>query len=160
MQAFEVGEVVGDDVDEIVARSRHEMARENVWAAGEPRFEGAERIVVLPLERDLDENVDAKPDCLGIDHGTIAADHARRFEALDPTRAGGRRQADTHGEIDGCEPPILRQDPDDLAIEAIQLHEITAKELFRARIMRERRVVQSRNHGNTMKFDYIMRQSS
>jgi hypothetical protein len=39
------------------------------------------------------------------------------------------------------------------------LHEITAKELFRARIMRERRVVQSRNHGNTMKFDYIMRQS-
>jgi len=159
MQAFEVGEVVGDDMDEIVARSRHEMARENVRAGGERCFEGAERIVVLPLKRDLDEDVDAQPDRFGIDHGTIAADHAGRFEALDPTRAGGRRQADARGKIDGREPPILRQDTDDLAVEGIQLHEITVKKLFHAIIMRQSSVVQPRNHGNTMKSDYIMRQS-
>src|SRR5580704_1644055 len=65
VQALEVGQVARDDVDEIVARAGHEMTGEHVRACRKRRLEGAERVVVLPLERDLDKDVDAEPDRLG-----------------------------------------------------------------------------------------------
>ena len=62
MQPLEIGQVAGRHVDEIVAGARHQVAGEHVRTGGEPGLEGAERIVVLPLQGDLDEDVDPEPD--------------------------------------------------------------------------------------------------
>ena len=125
MQPLEVGEIAGDDMDEIVARPRHEMAGEDIAAGGKGRLEGAQRIVVLPLERNLDKDVDAEPHRLGIDPRAIAPDHAGRLQPLDAAGAGRGRQADAVGELDRGQPPVLRQHAVDPEIEPIKLHEIT-----------------------------------
>ena len=88
MQPLEIGQVARDDVDEIVARPRHEVAGEHVRASREPCLEGAQGVVVLTLQRDLDEDVDAEPDGARIDHRAIAADDARGLQRLDAPRAG------------------------------------------------------------------------
>ena len=48
VEALEVGQVAGDDLDEVVARSRHQVAGEDVRAGGEAVLEGAERIGAIP----------------------------------------------------------------------------------------------------------------
>jgi hypothetical protein len=93
------------------------VAREHVRAGGERRLEGAERLVVLPLQCDLDEDIDAEADRRRIDDRPVAEDHAGAFQVLQPPRHRRGRQAHRRAEIDGRQPPRFRQGGDDLAVE-------------------------------------------
>ena len=97
VEPLEVGQVAGDDLDEVVARSRHQVAGEHVGAVGEPALEGAERVVVLAFERDLDEGGDAEADGVRVYQRPVAGDDpaasrfwTRRVQAEATGRRGRR----------------------------------------------------------------------
>ncbi len=88
-------------------------------------LEGAERVVVLPLQRNLDEDIDAEADRTRIDDGAVAANDATCLQRLQAAGAGRWRKADASGKFDRRQAAVACKGCDDFPVEVIQMHEIT-----------------------------------
>ena len=125
VEPLEIGQVAGDDLHQVVARPRHQVATEHVGAGGKAALERAERVVVLALERDLDEGGDAEADGVRVDERPVAGNDAGRLEVLDAPRAGRGREANADGKLDRRQPAVLGERRNDLPVELIHLHGFT-----------------------------------
>ncbi len=126
MQLLEIVQVARRHANEVVAGARHQVAGEHVGTVRQRPLEGAQRLVVLAVEGDLDKGGDAEPDRFRIDHGAIAGDHAVGFQRLQAARAGRWRQAHPRGQLHRRHAAVTGERRDDLAVETVDLHEFTS----------------------------------
>lgn len=106
VQTGEIIGVTGDDLQEVVGCSRHEMAFEHFRNPGDGLFEGVENLVGLTAERDLDKHGCGPGDLARIDKGDIAANPALLLKSLHAPVAGGRGEVDLFGKLRIRQPAI------------------------------------------------------
>ena len=74
------GQVRHHDAQPIIARPGHQVAFEHFGPTRDCFGEAVERLLLLPLQLDRDENADGEADRLLIQHGDVARDDPVAFQ--------------------------------------------------------------------------------
>src|SRR6266404_6321009 len=80
-------QVGGDDTQQVIAVSRHQIALQNLVPFRNRLGEPVEVFLLLPRQLDRNEHADMQAERLLVDGGDIARDHAAFFEELYPAMA-------------------------------------------------------------------------
>lgn len=94
VNAREILRILGDDLEQVIRRPRHEMTFQHIGDARDRLLERLQDFVRLPLQCDLNEYGRRDAQFAGVQKGDVIADDALFFQPLDPPVAGGRRQID------------------------------------------------------------------
>ncbi|MNL36779.1 hypothetical protein D3C87_1588860 [compost metagenome] len=84
-------------------------------------FEGVAGFLGVVVQRDADERHDSHPQRAAVQDGLVAADHARRLQALQPFPAGRGRQRDAFGQFGVAQAAIFLKDFHDFPIDRVKL---------------------------------------
>ncbi len=113
-------QVAGEDMQEIIHLAGHDIAADDLGMAQHRLAERLVEAVLVALQADLDEGLDAEAQMLAVEPGDIAADGAAGFELLGAAEARRGGEADALGEIDIGDPAFFleyAQDPEIRRIE-------------------------------------------
>ncbi len=88
VDASEVFGPFGDDLEDVIRRSRHQVAFEHVGDARDRLFKGLQHFVGLALQRDLNEYGGGHAHLARIQQRHVVSDISRLFQALHPPVTG------------------------------------------------------------------------
>ena len=113
-------EIAGEDVEQVIHLAGHNIAADNLGMAQHRLAESLVVAVLMPLQADLDEGLDAEAEALAVEPGDIAADGAAGLELLGAAQARGGGEADPRGEIDIGDPAVALEYAEDPEIGRIE----------------------------------------
>jgi len=119
-EALVIGEVAGDDAQQIVARARHQVAFEHFRAATDRGLEALHGVLVLALELDRDEDRDWEAKLYLVEEGGVAADDAGFLEQTQAAQAGAGGEADPVGKLRGAQPAVLLERGKQAAVDGVE----------------------------------------
>ena len=92
---------------QIIHLAGHHIAADDLGMAEDRLAEGLVEAVLVALQADLHEGLDAEAELLAVEPGDIAADGAAGLELLGAAQARRGREADPLGKIDIGDPTLL-----------------------------------------------------
>src|SRR6266567_8570955 len=113
-------QVGGDDAQQVIAVSRHQIALQNLVPFRDRFSEPGEVFLLLPRQLDRDEHADMQSERFLVEGRDVARDHAAFFQELDPAMARRDRQADLVGELLHGGAAVGLQQAEDLAVDGIK----------------------------------------
>src|SRR5712664_660084 len=113
-------EIGGDDAQQIVAVSRHQVALQNLLPFRDRLLEAVEILLLLPRELDRDEDADMQPQRLLVDGRDVAGDDAALFEQFDAAVARRHREPDLVGEFLHGDAAVGLQQRENLAVDGVE----------------------------------------
>jgi hypothetical protein len=101
-----IADIGCNDMDEIVEVAGHEMTADDFGYRCDRRLKFVEMILVLTVERDLDEDRGAEPDPLAVDCGVVATDDAGGLKSANAAQTGAGGEVDPFGNGGVCHAPV------------------------------------------------------
>ena len=114
-----IADVGSNDMDEIVEVACHEMTADDFGYRCDRRLKFVEMILVLTVERDLDEDRGSEPDPLAVDCRVVATDDAG-LKSANAAQTGAGRKMDPLGDGGVSHAPIALEQGDDLLVGCIK----------------------------------------
>src|SRR5690625_3020295 len=119
MDALEILHIARLHLNNVIIAAREQLAGYDIRAFPDRILESAQRILALTIKRDVDEHIHPVTERSRVDPRGIALQYAGVLQLLDPSRAGGRRQADTFRQRDLALARIADQLSEDTSINGI-----------------------------------------
>src|SRR3546814_14679313 len=82
VQPVEIGDAARGDAEPVIRRARKQLAFQYLVETLHRAFERGQRLLALRRQADIDEDVEAATDALGIEPCGIAGDDPRRREQI------------------------------------------------------------------------------
>ena len=123
--AVDAGKIVGvagHDLQQVIRRSRHQVAFQHVGNARDLFLERFEYFVGLPRQGNFNKNRRAPVNLARVQKGHIPGDHLRGFQPLHPPVTGRSRQVDPLGKLRIGHASVLLQHGQDSSIRLVNFH--------------------------------------